>query len=872
MERLEDRRVFAGDVAESMAPQVSPAWFAEVRELSGASISSNARESMNARRGSKVTWVVQLQDDVAASTTLRDTPKLFQDARFGVEVLRGLGGNGQILVQTTSRNQGMVRNYFSSKSFIESFAQDRKVRALDITNDPLYAGSQWSLNNTQQSGGTADADIDAPEAWASTRGDRSIVVGVIDTGIDYRHSDLRENMWVNPGEVKGNGMDDDGNGFVDDVYGYDFANNDSDPMDDQGHGSHVAGTIGATGDNGIGISGVAQEVSLMALKVLDANGSGNWSNALRAINYTTMMKGRFGVNVRATNNSYGGTSMDTVTQKLFTEAINAGGSQDILFVAAAGNDSSNNDRSPMYPASINSPYVLSVGATNQWDEAAYFSNYGAKTVDVFAPGMSILSTLPGENYKPMNGTSMAAPHVVGAAVLAWSMNPSLTALQVSEAIVASVDKLDSLKSLCVAEGRLNVSNLVNGLGSRVSIADARVVEGSPGFRSMQFEVRLDKPSTEDIRIDYKTLDGTALAGRDYQSAQGTVMIPAGGVSTIIAITFWGNKTVDGDRFFNVVLTDVIDAKVDRYLAAGTIADDDIATAPGVFRGGLNWYLDNANNGNLAEQVIRFGLPGDIPVVGDWDGDGYDNVGIVRAGANGMLNWYLDTNGDLNPEIVIAYGLRGDKVVVGDWDGDGKDNVGVVRAGANGLGQWLLDTDRDPTHEIHFEFGFNSDQPVTGDWNGDGIGDAGVARKSAGLLQWFLDTNRDPWADRTLNFGFNTDVPIVGDWDGDGRDEVGVVRNRRDWYLDVAGDGQYAERVVSFGLSGDVPMPGKWKPTSGASNGNQSQMVAAVPLSSFDLDNLLNGTNASQRKRSALNGGAVDQVFSQLQKNGFRSIW
>jgi len=178
---------------------------------------------------------------------------------------------------------------------------------------------------------------------------------------------------------------------------------------------------------------------------------------------------------------------------------------------------------------------------------------------------------------------------------------------------------------------------------------------------------------------------------------------------------------------------------------------------------------------------------------------------------------------------------------------------------------LLDTDRDPTHEIHFEFGFNSDQPVTGDWNGDGIGDAGVARKSAGLLQWFLDTNRDPWADRTLNFGFNTDVPIVGDWDGDGRDEVGVVRNRRDWYLDVAGDGQYAERVVSFGLSGDVPMPGKWKPTSGASNGNQSQMVAAVPLSSFDLDNLLNGTNARLTELQSKVGaeGSSKQVLNKV---------
>jgi len=825
-ENLEDRRVFAASILASIEPAVRPDWFAEVRQVTGTPVLASAGRNAAFRT---TDWIIQLKDSVAQSTNLKTAHDLFSDAKFKVEVVRGLGGVGQLLMRATASNPRLVSQYLSAKSSVSTFALDRPIRASDIPNDPLFAGSQWGLNNTQQQGGIFDADIDAVEAWDITKGNKSIVVGVIDTGIDYRHPDLAANMWRNPGEIAGNGRDDDGNGFTDDVYGYDFVNNDGDPMDDQGHGTHVSGTIAASGNNGIGVTGVAWNASLMALKVLDANGSGVWSNAIRATQYSTMMKSNFGTNIRATNNSYGGT-LDEGTRSMFANAINAGGKADILFVAAAGNDGRNINSNPNDLPSIDSPYMVVVGATNSSDRVASFSNVGAKRVDLFAPGERILSTTPNGRTEFYSGTSMATPHVVGAAVLGWSVNPSLNALQMANALNETADKVPALKGTSVSEGRLNANNLVRRAVATASISDVRVTEGNGYFQSATFEIVLSDPSKQEVSFDYKTIDGTAVAGRDYQQASGRVTIPAGATKEQIKVVFWGNQLLDNDRSFQVQLSNPVNVRLTRTAATATIVNDDVATSAGVFRAGTHWYLDNANNGNLAESVIRFGLPGDISVVGDWDGDGFDNVGIVRAGANGMLNWYLDTNGDLNPEIVIAYGLRGDKVVVGDWDGDGKDNVGVVRAGANGLGQWLLDTDRDPTHEIHFEFGFNSDQPVAGDWNGDGIDDAGVARKSAGLLQWFLDTNRDPWADRTLNFGFNTDVPIVGDWNGDGRDEVGVVRNNRDWYLDVGGDGQFAERVVSFGLTGDVPTPGKWRPVSTTGSAGTVNVAIASPVS------------------------------------------
>lgn len=280
--------------------------------------------------------------------------------------------------------EAAVRRYQASSAV--EYAQPNYIHSINaVPNDPRF-DELWGMDNQGQTGGTEDADIDAPEAWDVQTGDRSVVVAVIDTGVDYRHPDLASNMWVNPGEIPGNGIDDDGNGYVDDVRGYDFFNEDADPMDDHWHGTHCAGTIGASADNGIGVAGVAWNVQIMALKFLSPDGFGDTIDAIECIQYADMM----GADIMS--NSWGGGPYE----RALADAI-AG--TDALFIAAAGNEGSDTDRVPNYPSCYDSPNVLAVGATDANDDRVqaleWASNYGAETVDVFAPGQDILSTVVG---------------------------------------------------------------------------------------------------------------------------------------------------------------------------------------------------------------------------------------------------------------------------------------------------------------------------------------------------------------------------------------------------------------------------------------------------------------------------------------------
>jgi len=325
-----------------------------------------------------------------------------------------------------------------------------------IPNDTMFT-QLWGLHNTGQNGGRVDADIDAPEAWDVTTGSRSIIVAVIDTGVDYNHPDLTVNMWRNPREIAGNGIDDDGNGFVDDIYGADFHNNDANPFDDNGHGTHVAGTIGAAGNNSLGVIGVSPNVQIMALKFLGANGSGSTSSAIKAIDYAVANGAKI---INASWGGGGGAQGDALYLAI-QRAQNAG----VLFVAAAGNSTSNNDVYASWPANYNLANVISVAATDRNDNLASFSNYGATTVDLGAPGVAIVSTTPGGNYASYSGTSMATPHVAGAAALVWAANPSWTYLQVKDRLLATVDPLASLQGKTLTGGRLNVGSAVAGSGT-----------------------------------------------------------------------------------------------------------------------------------------------------------------------------------------------------------------------------------------------------------------------------------------------------------------------------------------------------------------------------------------------------------------------
>ena len=367
---------------------------------------------------------------------------------------------------------------------------DLPIQVEATSNDP----SLWrlyGLNNYGQSGGTTDADIDAPEAWDITTGSRDVVIGVIDSGVDVTHPDLAANIWVNPGETPNNGIDDDGNGFIDDVNGWDFYDDDNTPNDGNGHGTHVAGTIGAVGNNNLGITGVNWEVSLLPLRFLGNDGSGWTSDAVAAVNYATMLKRDFGINVVATNNSWGGGGYSRTLDR----AIEAANDQGIMFVAAAGNEGNNNDTNPRYPTNYDAPNVISVAALNRNDNLAGFSNYGATTVDVGAPGVSIYSTLPGNSYGSFSGTSMAAPHVAGVVGLLNAAKPGISVTEVSNAILGTVDTLQSLNGKTVSGGRVNAAAALTSILGQVPTIDP--------FDN----IIMNSGQTKDVAVSASDIDG-----------------------------------------------------------------------------------------------------------------------------------------------------------------------------------------------------------------------------------------------------------------------------------------------------------------------------------------------------------------------------
>lgn len=312
---------------------------------------------------------------------------------------------------------------------------------------------QWSLANTGQDGGAAGADISALEAWSKTTGSEKVVVAVLDSGVDYTHRDLINNIWVRPADMAA--YVDDERGRFDDLHGFSAIDNDRDPMDDNGHGTHCAGIIGAEGNNGIGIAGINWNVTIMPLKFLNANGSGTTKDAIEAINYAIDRKQK-GVNLRIISASWGSTQKS----RALSDAIKRAGEEGILFVAAAGNNGDDSDKRPHYPAGYNLPNLMSVAALDRNDKLASFSNYGAKSVHIAAPGKEILSTwLHGEFYVA-SGTSMATPEVSGVAALVLSVNPKMTVAELRKRLESTTDKLASLKGKVATGGRLNAAKAV----------------------------------------------------------------------------------------------------------------------------------------------------------------------------------------------------------------------------------------------------------------------------------------------------------------------------------------------------------------------------------------------------------------------------
>lgn len=465
-----------------------------------------------------------------------------------------------------------------------------------VSNDPFYTtGSRlWGLYspdtpNPVGPAGTTNVFGSAAElAWAAGHvGSRSVHVGVIDEGYQHAHPDLAANAWLNPFEA-GDGIDNDGNGYVDDLRGWDFHNNDNSVYDgtEDDHGTHVAGTIGAVGGNALGVVGVNWNVTLVGAKFLGANG-GTTANAVRAVNYMTDLKLRHGIDLVATNNSWGGGGYSRALHEAIIRAAKA----DILFVAAAGNNNANNDATPFYPANYStlvgtpgeSPAsyeaVISVAAITNTGARASFSNFGANTVHLGAPGAAINSTLPNNAYGAYSGTSMAAPHVAGAAALYASVYPVATAAQIREAIIAGAlaTPTPSLAGITTTGGRLNIpATIAHAPPPVISVADAAVLEGDSGTAKLTFRITLSHPAPRPVAVEYATADGTATAASgDYVPVQGKLVIPAGALSADVSVLVNGDTLVEPDETLLLHLANPTDATVARATATGTILNDDL---------------------------------------------------------------------------------------------------------------------------------------------------------------------------------------------------------------------------------------------------------------------------------------------------------
>ncbi len=351
-------------------------------------------------------------------------------------------------------------------------------------NDPEY-GRQWALENKGQTGGKVDADINAELMWTLQKGSRQVVIGIIDTGIDYNHPDLIDNLWVNQNEIKGNGIDDDHNGYVDDIYGANAIKNTGNPLDDNVHGTHVAGTIGAVGNNSVGVVGVAQNAQIIACKFLSSGGSGSTSDAIKCMDYFVKLKTRAvnPVNLVATNNSWGGGG----SSQALLDAVKAHERLGILFIAAAGNDSSDNDTVESYPANYDVANVVAVAATDANDRLASFSNYGKRKVHVAAPGVKILSTTLNQKYGELSGTSMATPHVTGLAAIISSHYPSLDYVGIKNLIVTGGQKIDAAATKTISGRRIRGADS-DGVGSLTCNNQALVVRKAPVGTTYRLEL------------------------------------------------------------------------------------------------------------------------------------------------------------------------------------------------------------------------------------------------------------------------------------------------------------------------------------------------------------------------------------------------
>ena len=749
-----------------------------------------------------------------------------------------------------------------------AYAEPNFVVSIGTTpNDPYYT-NLWGLNNTGQyvnGNGYAGADIGAEAAWSVTTGSASVVVGVVDTGVDYTHPDLAANVWSNPGG-KGNALCAAG------THGFNAITGTCDPKDDHYHGTHVSGTIGAVGNNGVGVVGVNWTTSIMGLKFLDSGGNGTTANAITAIDFAVQAK-IDGVNVRVLSNSWGGGAFS----KALLDEINKAGENDTLFVASAGNDSTNNDFSPHYPANYGTPNLISVAATDNRDVLAYFSDWGPTTVHLAAPGVTIYSCAPNNSYQYLSGTSMAAPHVSGTAALILANSPSLTTAQVKSAILNNVDALPNLTGLMTTGGRLNAARALGAsippsftlsvtpasrtLALNSSTSFTVTVNPKDGFNgSVQLSASnlptgvvasFSPPTTSTSSILTLTANNSVFAtGYSIQIA-GTSGAMTRSTSAIIYVTttpplvtcgsFVQTATIysdyltsiatgdfDRDGFPDVVfLTQSNKIGIALGLGNGAFRTPALLTEPnqpvgvavGDFNrdGKLDLAVADAGSSNI---TVRLGngdgtfqspasfAAGSSPFwieTADFNGDGKADLAVANNGSANVSILLGQGDGTFAAPVNYTVGSGPYWIVAGDFNNDGKKDLAVADYNANKISILLGVGDGTFQAAVHYTAGTGPSSIAAGDFNNDGKQDLAVTNYGSGTVSIFLGVGDGTFAaPTTLTAGSGATSVVVSDVNGDGNADllVASTNNNAVTLWRGVGDGTFAS-TATYTITGPV---------------------------------------------------------------------
>ena len=722
--------------------------------------------------------VIFSKEMVASHFLLKTKPQISKKelesflSNTGLEVIKNLPQTNIYLVSSPANTltslEESIEKALDNQSITLVAEPDYIVYAIsNIPNDTYYDSYLYGMDLIQ-----------APEAWDISTGSKDIVVGVIDTGVNYNHPDLTANIWHNEGEdwndssPGNNGIDDDGNGYIDDYYGIDAYNDDSDPMDDNGHGSHCSGTIGGVGNNSIGVAGVNWNVSIMGLKFLSSSSrGGSTSDAISCINYATAM------DIDLTSNSWGGGGG---TQIMYETIIENGKP----FIAAAGNSTIDNDDTPYFPSNYSASNVISVAATDSNDILAYFSNYGANTVDIAAPGVGILSTVLNSDYSSINGTSMACPHVAGAAALLLSVNPDA---DIKPLLMDNVDVISKLQTKCVTGGRLNIFKAIQSQQTTKTYSISSRTNGNVS------------PTTGSHSIlPYSTFSITATADSGYYfknwTASGPVTITDISSSSTNAVIMddgaeitanFGLGSGDG---WNDYTEELID---NEYFEEGTEsnfkADDKVLILnmtdyfPIKFYGNeyseiyisTNGFIDLSNslddytnNDNDLKNNCRI-----APFWSDLtteNGDIYLSINTERL----YIRWEAHAYGGgypVNVEVIINkngniqfnYGSdnSGYSPTIGISKGDGENYILVSSHNNNS----------NLSNAQSIVFNFSGSSNVSSDYNGDGKSDI-LLKHSGGLVGMWKSADSSKW--KTIG-GIGPQWEIAGsaDFNGDGESDI-----------------------------------------------------------------------------------------------------